>query len=1044
MPPSDPGDPPEGPNEGPTDELPGEIPPLPPGEPEIPPDFPGETPTGGGTDGTLGDMPPTDVPPTDIPPTDVPPSDIPPSDDPPFDGPPEDIPPEDIPPGEGTFGGGNTGATEFYVKELKIVPQGYSQGYDGSQVPPLYEGSMAEIRGKIDGPREYGELLPPPQLTLQADLNSDGDFDDPHEQAYSGPDSGMYFYGEEFSWSFPLVDDGPVPGDGEAQNVITVRAFFGTLVEGEAGTTDRFVSPDQDLSPDDMPQPPADDGPPITLATADVLNVDPYWTRPPELSWQTDEDGNPVAAWSIGYQDVGKLDAHRLQVRWGEGPAELLDAEPEAHEDCEEVLQGMPCEHEHTVLVTQQVPATAQEAESVTLTVADDDTGTADYTILNLDVIRNNDDDDQNERSDFLDSGHESEDDLVELDLTNFMTSEMDPQSDDYREGEFQLQYNGQNIHIWDSPAKDRFILPAGMLMEDALDMAYELYPGTEIVPYTGQEHVWVEGLQPSVNDVYLSYSYVGDPAGFAEHQAVRFLGQAQITVWGIDVDIDSDNNDGFDYPKNTQWEEYIEAHPFSLGKLIQPDDTHFTPIRLRLPPGLDPFDPTIRVELSNTDPDYLSLWNTHKADPVRDIENFLPLGDYILAELNYDPATGGITVWAEALVGIYDKMRDVAIAGVDEHVVTASLRGPQLPEPVEDEVKYKPVKPNSFFPRYIQERSWRNAVAADLVYGDRGPIGTDTPGNNAHPIDGPQFGQRYVREPELKEYLDTVTLHEDRVLDDDMKQFILDVIYYRYSTNNNPDGDGVRDLRVALYRDYNSGDYTLSYQGTNFFALEDWLVNLSQGIGATTDQYAAAQVLASYLGKANFQGLNLTGQSLGGGLASAGALASGIHADTFNAAGLSFNALWDNSHPDHRLEIVPGSSVRYARSARYITAYHVWMNPLFKEPDESRMINVPDILTFLQRNTRAVVEILGHKIPNMPNAVGRAVPIEGQYNIDTELEEKAWNKGWVAWAAYDVKLNSTFEMGMSHLFPSIYYGLMHGLNADGTEWNVFDNRATR
>jgi hypothetical protein len=66
-----------------------------------------------------------------------------------------------------------------------------------------------------------------------------------------------------------------------------------------------------------------------------------------------------------------------------------------------------------------------------------------------------------------------------------------------------------------------------------------------------------------------------------------------------------------------------------------------------------------------------------------------------------------------------------------------------------------------------------------------------------------------------------------------------------------------------------------------------DWIANGRQALGNSTDHYDKAQTIGQKLtsSKAN---VTITGHSLGGGLASATAIASGKNAVTFNAAGLS------------------------------------------------------------------------------------------------------------------------------------------------------------
>ncbi|WP_313537638.1 lipase family protein [Sphingomonas sp.] len=79
---------------------------------------------------------------------------------------------------------------------------------------------------------------------------------------------------------------------------------------------------------------------------------------------------------------------------------------------------------------------------------------------------------------------------------------------------------------------------------------------------------------------------------------------------------------------------------------------------------------------------------------------------------------------------------------------------------------------------------------------------------------------------------------------------------------------------------------YIVSFRGTTDGS--DWKANAQQGVGLPSDQYTRALLVAKAIGRHPDAQVTITGHSLGGGLASAAALASGRDAQTFNAAGLS------------------------------------------------------------------------------------------------------------------------------------------------------------
>lgn len=76
----------------------------------------------------------------------------------------------------------------------------------------------------------------------------------------------------------------------------------------------------------------------------------------------------------------------------------------------------------------------------------------------------------------------------------------------------------------------------------------------------------------------------------------------------------------------------------------------------------------------------------------------------------------------------------------------------------------------------------------------------------------------------------------------------------------------------------------TLAFKGTS--TLEDWKNNLAQAANFESPYYKKAVELGKLLGESNAN-VDITGHSLGGGMASAASVASGNAATTFNAAGL-------------------------------------------------------------------------------------------------------------------------------------------------------------
>jgi hypothetical protein len=91
----------------------------------------------------------------------------------------------------------------------------------------------------------------------------------------------------------------------------------------------------------------------------------------------------------------------------------------------------------------------------------------------------------------------------------------------------------------------------------------------------------------------------------------------------------------------------------------------------------------------------------------------------------------------------------------------------------------------------------------------------------------------------------------------------------------------------AALTRPDLDGPYYLSFRGSEG-AWNNWKNNFRQALGLRSSQYDQAGALARDVMKATGGNVIFVGHSLGGGLASAAAYATGGRAITFNAAGLS------------------------------------------------------------------------------------------------------------------------------------------------------------
>ena len=79
----------------------------------------------------------------------------------------------------------------------------------------------------------------------------------------------------------------------------------------------------------------------------------------------------------------------------------------------------------------------------------------------------------------------------------------------------------------------------------------------------------------------------------------------------------------------------------------------------------------------------------------------------------------------------------------------------------------------------------------------------------------------------------------------------------------------------------------TVVFQGTDPSSWDDWSNNFRQGAGANSPYYEKAVEIGTKL-RRKAADVDIAGHSLGGGMASAASVASGLPATTYNAAGLN------------------------------------------------------------------------------------------------------------------------------------------------------------
>ena len=169
---------------------------------------------------------------------------------------------------------------------------------------------------------------------------------------------------------------------------------------------------------------------------------------------------------------------------------------------------------------------------------------------------------------------------------------------------------------------------------------------------------------------------------------------------------------------------------------------------------------------------------------------------------------------------------------------------------------------------------------------------------------------------------------------------------------------------------------YVLAAKGTTPTSIRDWATNLAQGTGLPSSYYNRMIDISRTLQKATGGTAMITGHSLGGGLASAGSMVTGMKAVTFNAAGLHPNTLLEMPSAALAGAVEPSS---FLAGLGITTATSFVMKELgvgvYSNWDKAaKLIKAykvdGDILTYVQEQ----VPLLNHA---MPDALGKTHKLE-------------------------------------------------------------------
>lgn len=174
--------------------------------------------------------------------------------------------------------------------------------------------------------------------------------------------------------------------------------------------------------------------------------------------------------------------------------------------------------------------------------------------------------------------------------------------------------------------------------------------------------------------------------------------------------------------------------------------------------------------------------------------------------------------------------------------------------------------------------------------------------------------------------------------------------------------------FRARVYVSDEGGEtrYVVAFRGSA--TGEDWINNGQQAIGASSEHYDKALRIGQRLSAVGAD-VTLTGHSLGGGLASAAALASGHEADTFNAAGLHSSTI--------------DAARSGGRATPDIDAFYLRGDPLSALQDGGDRLIVGGLGAIILGLPGA---LLGGAVGDAAPAVGDRIPIE-----PTPPEGQSW-----------------------------------------------------
>jgi len=457
-----------------------------------------------------------------------------------------------------------------------------------------------------------------------------------------------------------------------------------------------------------------------------------------------------------------------------------------------------------------------------------------------------------------------------------------------------------------------------------------------------GTTTLYLEVLLPS--DTFEPITVTLGGTGAWAFSATSDLVHARGVVLDLDLDVDSNNDEGFDLPSQTEWEDKLEDHPYAIGKLVMQSSwkfgsgesiaedrlaDRFTPVFVELPKNLPVDGKTIGVKfdmnaIGALQSGEIQLWTRDKGPDLRfedaagQPDPSLPwdvYGDrvyfnksYTLSQINYDPATGLAILYMDGhtptkYVTLHDVETHMRSSGVLQATLTFDTPNERV-SLAQDSIQYVVIRDDFFYHDFQFKPEVRSALASIGVY--------------AH-ADMPHAALQRLSQQQL-----------GGLLGEDADPAIAGMLY------TNLDAETYPGFKAVLYQDFaakENNTLLLAFAGTDDTAGEfydgkgyDWAENVWQGLGFGSFQYQYAMQIATAVDGA-MEGLiggaffTTTGHSLGGGLASAASVVTGAAGITFNAAGLHTNTLRQFLQDPIELD---AALQRYDHAGGLITAFHV------------------------------------------------------------------------------------------------------------------------